>query len=118
MGAARGNSACTGRAKASPSTKSASPLKVVTDPECVPNLDHLQAMLDQLKGDICGKIDWLSCELRADISSVRQELRHAIELMQQKLPMIKLSRSCSTRALTTVTANFTGFNSFHTESQG
>lgn len=100
MAAPRGNSARTGRAKASSSTEPASPPKVVTDPECAPNLDHLQTMLNQLKGDICGKIDSLSCELRADISSVREELRHAIEPMKQKLSshdqVIKeLQRACT-----------------------
>lgn len=100
MAAARGNSARTGRAKASPSTEPASPPKVVTVPECAPNIDHLRAMLDQLKGDICGKIDSLSCELRADISSVREELRHAIEPMQQKLSshdqaITELQRACT-----------------------
>ncbi|KAA0718661.1 hypothetical protein E1301_Tti014581 [Triplophysa tibetana] len=70
MAAARGNSAGTGRAKASPSTEPASPAKTVTDSECAPNFEHLRVMLDQLKGDICGKIDSLSCELRADISSI------------------------------------------------
>ena len=86
MAAARGTQARTGRAaKVSPSTEPASPPKAATDPECGPNLDHLRAMLDQLKGDICGKIDSLSRELRADIASVREELRHAIEPMQQKL---------------------------------
>ena len=100
MAAAYGNSFRTGRAKASPSTEPASPPTVVTDPECAPNLDHLRAMLDQLKGDICGKIDLLSCELRADISSVREELRQAIELMQQKLSshdhaITELQRACT-----------------------
>lgn len=100
MAAARGNSARTGRAKASPSTEPASPPKVVTDPECAPNIDHLRAMLDQLKGDICSKLDSLFCELRADISSVREELRHAIEPMQQKLSshdqaITELQRACT-----------------------
>lgn len=100
MAAARGNSARTSRAKASPSTEPASPPKVVTVPECAPHIDHLRTMLDQLKGDICGKIDSLSCELRADISSVREELRHAIEPMQQKLSshdqaITELQRACT-----------------------
>ena len=100
MAAAHGNSARTGRAKASPSTEPASPLKVVTDPECAPNLDHLRVMLNQLNGDICDKIDLLSCELRLDISSVREELRHAIEPMQQKLSshdqaITELQRVCT-----------------------
>ncbi|KAA0715464.1 hypothetical protein E1301_Tti019579 [Triplophysa tibetana] len=100
MAAARGNSARTGRAKASPSTEPASPAKTVTDSECAPNFEHLWVMLNQLKGDICGKIDSLSCELRADISSVREELRHAIEPMQQKLSshdqtITELQRACT-----------------------
>jgi len=100
MAAVRGNSARTGRAKASPSNEPASLPQVVTDPKCAPNLDHLQAMLDQLKGDICSKIDSLSCELQADISSVREELRYAIEPMQQKLSshdqaIMELQRMCS-----------------------
>ena len=62
MAAARGKQVRTGgTAKASTSTEPPSPPKVVSDPEHGPNWDHLYgAMLDQLRGDICGKIDSLS----------------------------------------------------------
>ena len=73
------------RTKASHSAEPASPPKEADVSGAASNLGQLQAMLDLLKGEICTKIDWLSSDLRSDISSVREELRHTIEPLQQKL---------------------------------
>ena len=74
-----------GRTKASHSAEPALPPKEADESGAASNLGQLQAMLDLLKGEICTKIDWLSSDLRSDISSVREELRHTIEPLQQKL---------------------------------
>lgn len=74
-----------GRAKASHSTEPTSPIDGAGDFGAAPNVGQLQAMLDLQKVEICLKIDRSFSDLRSDISSVREELRHATEPLQQKL---------------------------------
>ncbi|TKS85154.1 hypothetical protein D9C73_020189 [Collichthys lucidus] len=86
-----------GRAKASSSTDPGSPPKPDAN---FPDWDQLERMLASMKGDICGRIDSLAFDLRAEIASVKQDLENTVEPMLQQLSehdqtMHELERACT-----------------------
>lgn len=74
-----------GGRKASHLPESATPITEAANAASNLDVTQLQTMMDSLKSDIFGKIDGLSASLRAEISSVRQELKSSIEPLQRVL---------------------------------
>ena len=91
-----------GRTKASHSAEPASPPKEVDESGAAFNLGQLQAMLDLLKGEICTKIDWLSSDLRSDISSVRDPLQQKLSSHDQTIAELERASTDHSDQLTTL----------------